>query len=96
MRVIYHAAAEAEVVEAARFYEQRVPSLGTEFLDELDGAIAAIQASPRSWRIIGHDVRRYLLPRFPFGIYYRIRPSHIRILAVKHHRRHPEYWRGRE
>jgi plasmid stabilization system protein ParE len=96
MRVIYHTAAEAEAIEAARYYEQRVPSLGGEFLEELDQAVTVIQESPKIWRLVGHDIRRYLMPRFPFGIYYRIRPDHIRILAVKHHRRHPEYWQTRE
>ena len=28
MRLIYHPEAEAELIESARFYEQRVPSLG--------------------------------------------------------------------
>ena len=96
MRVIYHPGAEAEAIEAALYYEERVPLLGAEFLVEFDRAIIAVQHSPKTWRVIEHDIRRYLLPRFPFGIYYRIRADHIRILAVKHHSRHPEYWRGRE
>ena len=33
MRLIYHPDAEAELIESARFYEQRVPSLGGQFLD---------------------------------------------------------------
>ncbi len=96
MQVIYHSGAEAEAVEAASYYGERVPALGIEFLAELDRSVAAIHDSPKSWRIISHDIRRYLMSRFPFGIYYRIRPDHIRILAVKHHSRHPAYWCWRE
>jgi hypothetical protein len=35
------------------------------------------------------------MPRFPYAIYYRVLPDHVRILAFKHHSRHPDYWRYR-
>jgi plasmid stabilization system protein ParE len=95
MRLIYHPLAEGEVVEAARYYEQRVSSLGGEFLDAVDDAAGVIQDAPKRWRVIKQDVRRYLMSRFPFAIYYRVLPDQVRILAVKHHSRHPEYWSAR-
>jgi hypothetical protein len=42
MRLIYHPDAEAELIESARFYEQRVPSLGGQFLNAVELAIGAI------------------------------------------------------
>lgn len=36
MRLIYHPDAEAELIEAARFYEQRIHGLGARFLDSRD------------------------------------------------------------
>lgn len=42
MRLIYHPDAEAELIQAARFYESRVSTLGSEFLDAADRAIAVI------------------------------------------------------
>ena len=95
MRLIYHPAAENELVEAARFYEERIPSLGADFLEKIDTAIALIESDPQRHRIIAEEVRRYLLPRFPFAIYYRILPDQLRILAIKHHSRHPDFWRDR-
>ena len=95
MRLIYHPDAEAELIEAARFYESRVTTLGSEFLDAADRAIAVIVEAPDRWSIIEADVRRYLMPRFPYSVYYRVFPDHIRILAFKHHSRHPDYWRYR-
>ena len=35
------------------------------------------------------------MPRFPYAIYYRLLPDDLRILAFKHHSRHPDYWRYR-
>ena len=69
MNLIYHPAAEAEVVAAARFYEQKVNSLGAQFLEEFDKGISAIMVAPARWRIVKDDKRRYLLPRFPYGFY---------------------------
>ena len=91
MSIIYHPEAEAELMESAQFYSRRVPGLGADFLDTVDTAIALISEAPESWRIIRHDVRRYLLPRFPFAIFYRVLPDHLRILAVKHHSRRTDY-----
>lgn len=95
MQVIYHPDAESELIDAGRFYENRVEGLGAAFLAAVNLAVRAIEKNPRRWRIVHETVRRYLMPRFPYGIYYRIFPDHIRILAVKHHSRHPDYWRSR-
>ncbi len=54
-----------------------------------------IAAASERWRVIEGDVRRYLMPRFAYAIYYRLFPDHIRILAFKPHSRHPDYWRHR-
>lgn len=95
MRLIYHPDAEAELMAASQFYERRVPSLGTQFLEAADQAIDDIQTAPNRWKVIEAGVRRYLMPRFPYAIYYRVFSDHLHILAIKHHSRHPNYWRYR-
>lgn len=95
MWLIHHPEAEAELIEAARYYEEQCPGLGGRFLDDIDIAVAVILQALERWRILEADIRRYLMPRFPFAIYYRVLPDQIRILAFKHHRRHPDYWLNR-
>ena len=95
MRLIYHPDAEAELISAAEFYEGRLPGLGTQFLDAADRAIQSIQMDPERSAVVAAGVRRYLMPRFPFAIYYRPYPDHLRILAFKLHSRRPDYWRHR-
>ena len=53
MRLIYHPDAEAELIEAAQYYEGQVPTLGAQFLDSVDEAIRVIQKTPERWRCIG-------------------------------------------
>ncbi len=95
MNLIYHPDAEAELIKAAHFYEHRVLGLGAEFLEEFDSAIVVILGAPTRWRIVEHDIRRFPMRRFPYGVYYRIQGDAIRILAIKHHSRHPDYWKYR-
>jgi hypothetical protein len=69
--------------------------LGVQFLDEADRSVTLILEAPERWKVIEANVRRYLMPTFPYAIYYRAYPDHLHILAFKHHSRHPDYWRYR-
>ncbi|HYJ85303.1 MAG TPA: type II toxin-antitoxin system RelE/ParE family toxin [Pyrinomonadaceae bacterium] len=95
MRLIYHPDAEAELIQAAQYYERSVSTLGIRFLDEADLSVSMILQAPDRWKILEADVRRYLMAHFPYAIYYRISFDRVRILAFKHHSRHPDYWRYR-
>lgn len=95
MRLIYHPDAEKELIEAAKFYERRVATLGVQFLDAINTATRIVLEAPERWSFVEADVRRYLMSRFPYAIYYRVLPDEIRILAFKHHSRYPDYWRYR-
>jgi len=95
MRIIYHPEAEAELVEAAQFYDQRVVGLGSRFLAEFDSAVSDILQSPEQWPRVEGDLHRHRVRRFPFSVYYRVVADELRILVVRHHSRHPDYWRHR-
>lgn len=91
----YHPEAEAEIVRAARYYEERVEGLGARFLCEFAATATRILEAPKRWRLLEGDIRRCLVRRFPYGIYYRVDADEVRILVVKHHSRHPDYWKER-
>ena len=95
MRLIYHPEAEAELVDAAEFYEERLPGLGAEFLDAVDAGVDIVVSDPLRAALCGQGIRRHLLKRFPYALYYRVGTDEIRVLAVKHHSRHPDYWKHR-
>jgi toxin ParE1/3/4 len=95
MRLTYHPEAEAELIEAAEFYEWRSAKLGEHFLREFDAAIAEVQTHPLLWAAVEGDLRCYTIRRFPFSPYYRVLEDELRVLVVMHHSRHPDYWRHR-
>ncbi len=46
--------------------------------------------------MIRGSVRRLVVSRFPYSILYRrLAGGEIRVLAVAHHKRRPEFWHGR-
>lgn len=95
MELTYHSLAEIEAAEAARFYESQLAGLGGDFCVAFDAAISSILADPLRLALIDEVTRVYRMKRFPFGIYYRVETDTVRILAIKHHRRHPDAWKDR-
>jgi plasmid stabilization system protein ParE len=77
------------------YYAGIRPRLAESFIHAVETGIERILASPDTWKIIEEDVHRYLIHRFPFGIYYGIEHDRIFIYAVMHLSRHPDYWKGR-
>jgi plasmid stabilization system protein ParE len=93
--ILIHEAAEAEINEAADFYDMECPGLGTTFINEIERAIKKISAFPESAPIIREPVRKRTIVKFPYSLIYTVRADEIRILAVAHQKRRPFYWRGR-
>ena len=90
-----HPDADAEVTEAARYYESREPGLGTDLLGEVERALDQILMNPEASQKIGRRVRRKPLWRFPYNLLYAVYPDRIRIVAFAHQKRRPSYWRKR-
>ncbi|GJL63828.1 MAG: hypothetical protein NPIRA04_24820 [Nitrospirales bacterium] len=54
-------------------------------------AIDRILRNLRQYHIIERDVRRCLVHRFPYSVYFRLLDTEtVRILVVRHHKRHPQ------
>ncbi len=87
--------AEFEMLDAARYYELRQHGLGADFLDEIDSALADIQANPGHCPIGKHSIRKKVLSRFSYVLLYREDQAEIIIQAVMHTSRRPGYWYGR-
>lgn len=87
--------AEAELNDAIRYYEKEQVGLGVAFLTEVRRCTAAILEFPEANSVIQGDIRRRLCDRFPYALLYERRTDQIRILAVMHLKRRPNYWVGR-
>lgn len=93
--VLFTAAAEADVEEAFQWYEAQRPGLGAAFRHALDVAVAAVEGGPESYAVLQRNTRRVLMPKFPYGLYYRIMDESILVVGCIHAKRHPRVWRSR-
>jgi len=96
MRVEYHPAVEQELRQIMEYYEECSIGLGREFIVDFERQILRIAANSKLGMVLENDIRRALMQRFPFCIYYRlIGQDVLRVTIVKHQRRHPSYGRKR-
>jgi plasmid stabilization system protein ParE len=95
VKLSLHPEAEADMAEASTFYEQRTAGLGSDFLDEVLRAFGRIEATPAAWPLLEGPVRRCLIERFPYAVYYRLEPDEIFVLSVMHGKKKPGAWRRR-
>jgi plasmid stabilization system protein ParE len=87
--------AERDLADAAAWYQEQSPGLGHEFLEEILASFSTIEKTPRLYPVIHRKTRRALIRRFPFGIFYRIEPSAVVVVAVMHGSRNPRLWKSR-
>lgn len=93
-RFVFHPAAIAELRDARDWYDGQRTGLGAELGDVIDAMLVRIATNLEAFPEIAAGVRRAVIDRFPYGIFYRQIPDTIEVLAVFHHRR-PAIWRGR-
>lgn len=89
--------ADDDVAEAYAQYEAARGGLGEEFLADVGRAVTLISDFPEACPEVHRDLRRALLHRFPYSLYYRlVRPAGlVEVRACVHQRRHPRTWQRR-
>lgn len=87
--------AELDLEDAYGWYEGQVKQLGSEFIRVIDKSLITIQKNPLACPLIYRNVRRKLLPRFPYMLLYFIEDNIIFIFACFHVKRDPTQWKRR-
>jgi plasmid stabilization system protein ParE len=80
--IIVLPAAEAEITEAFRWYENKNEGLGSEFMRALDATLSTVKRSPTLFAVIHKQVRRAMLRRFPYGVFYLYEDDQIIVHSV--------------
>ncbi len=93
INVIIRPEAEAEVQAAFDWYEEQSDGLGFEFLRAIDACLAGVKRNPSAFTIV-HDpnIRRALVRRFPYALFYFVEDDTLVIIAVFNVKRHPIDW----
>lgn len=94
-RLVVRPQALRELTAAYDWYEAQSPGLGSEFLRVAEAAMATLRRSPELYPAVRPAVRRALLRRFPYGLFYASDDEEIIVLAVLHVRQSPSRWPSR-
>lgn len=87
--------AEADIAGGYRWYRARAARLASDFLDELGRALSAVSDHPGAHPSLHKKVRRALVRRFPYAIFYIVEGDEVVVLGIFHQARDPRRWRRR-
>ena len=88
-------AAVQDLAVAERWYLDEAPHVLASFEEAVDTAFGRISERPESYPAVKPTVRRALVRKFPFSVFYRVLPGWIEVIAVLHQSRNPGTWRRR-
>jgi toxin ParE1/3/4 len=87
--------AELDLDEAYSWYRAQAPGLAANFLSAVGTCIASIRRRPEAYELVDPPMRRALLRRFPYAMFYEVGPVEIVVYAVFHCARNPRAWKRR-
>jgi len=94
MRVVYSLRAYADLDAILSRVVLQNPLVAVLLAERVDRAIERAATFPESAPLVAfaHNIRVLTLARYPYRIFYRVRPQVIEILHIRHTARAP--WKG--
>ena len=94
-RVELRPVARREVIDAFDRYEEQSAGLGLEFVRAVRATVANLRGTPEMYPKVHGEMRRALLRRFPYAVFYRETTDAVIVLGVVHTHRNPQVWQSR-
>ncbi len=95
-RLVSEPSVDLDVEAAFEWNENERPGLGAEFLDELRASYYRVADGPLKYQVLRSGIRRALLKRFPYAVYFAIEADIVVVVAVLHASRDPAKWQRRK
>ena len=88
---------EQDFASATAWYESKTEGLGLDFAREVDIALQKVILNPELFPILDKtlEVRRVLVSRFPYKIFFVVRPQQIDVCAILHSSQDDSIIKGR-
>jgi len=90
--VVYRRKVGRDLAAGFGYYEQQTEGLGERFLAAVDSVFDAIERYPQMFTQVHGEVRRALVSRFPYAVFYRVESKRVVVLTVLHTARDPKLW----
>jgi len=82
-------AAELDVAKAQKWYEEQLVGLASDFHHEFSLVLARLAETPFIYPAVYRNIRRAVLHRFPFLVWYHVVGSVVTVLACTHGKADP-------
>jgi plasmid stabilization system protein ParE len=94
-KLLFSTDALADLEQAAAWYGSKSGQIRISFLSNLDSLVERIQSFPSSAPIHRGKMRRALMNKFPYGVFYVPHENTLKVLAVMHLKKNPESLKSR-
>lgn len=90
-----HPFAELDIKHAKEWYNGKSDYLGDEFFTEVEKTISQLLHNPKQFPILTKNIRKAVVKRFPFCIFYIVGANTVDLYSVFHNSRNPQVWKKR-
>ena len=90
--VVYRRKVGRDLAGGYVWYNGQRDGLGEEFLAAVNTAFDTVARFPDIFARVHGEVRRAVVSRFPFAVFYRIEAKRVVVLTVLHTARDPKVW----
>ena len=95
-RLVSETSVDLDVEAAFEWYENERLGLGVEFLNALRATYDRVADGPLKYQELSGGIRRALLRRFPYAVYFAVEADIVVVVAVLHASRDPAEWQRRK
>jgi toxin ParE1/3/4 len=81
--------------EAINYYEKKLKGLGNRFYSSFLASLNEIQLNPLNYAYIKKPVRRHIIFKFPYKIYYLVSEQTIYVIGISHTKRSNAFVKSR-
>lgn len=96
-QIIFHRLVQRDMNDILHYYrDEASESVADRFFQAFLQTVDRALSNPQGFHFANRIYRRANIPRFPYHFLYREMPYGIRVLVLRHDRRHPSYGMQRE
>jgi plasmid stabilization system protein ParE len=95
VKLVVQPEAEADITNAALWYDERSKAVRQKFLQTIEAALAVIGQHPHRYQQIRGSARRAVLRGFPYVLIYVASEEEVNVIACFHCSRDPRRWQDR-
>ena len=93
--MVFRSEAEQEFEYAHDYYNSIRRELGLQFLTQVEIVLTRISLHPQIHQVVFEDIRKGVVKRFPYCVFYRAHPDRIEVISVFDARQDPKLWQSR-